>query len=245
MDNIISNIPLFNKLLAIKDISSMSDVEILNFIKGPLFELSLLIFIFGLLYKLFKILTLGIPKNRAKPKGSPTFSAIKMLLMKPIYVFGFRDVLTKRAITFLNGFLFHIFFILLIFFIPWHAFIWDKLFSVELPYFNGAISNILAYGALVTLIILWVYRLVNPVTKLLTTFDEHFANFLIVAVLISGIIANKWAGDGVYPTLLSLHILIAELLIIYIPFSRLSHFMTYFISTYLYGRSIGISGARE
>ena len=239
------DLSFFNELSNIMQIGNMSDIERLNFIKGPLFSLSLIIFTFGLAYKFFRLLSLGIPANKAKPKGSPTASAIKMLFLKPWYVFGFKDVLAKRTITFINGFLFHIFFLLLIFFIPWHAFVWDKLLGVNLPYFNATISNIFAYGAVVTLIALWLSRISNPVTRLLTGKDEHIANFLILLVLISGIVANKWAGDAIYPKVLSAHILAAELLIIYIPFSRLSHFMTYFVSVVLYGRSIGIAGARE
>jgi len=240
-----TDITFFHDLLQVNNLASMSDVELLNFIKGPLFTLSLFIFIFGLVYKFFRLMLLGVPPNRAQAKGSPSGSALKMLFMKPFYIFGFRDVLSKRTVTFVNGFLFHIFFILLIFFIPWHAFVWEKIFTLELPYFSAMMSNVFAYGALITLLILWLSRMINPVTKLLTGADEHIANFLITLALISGIIANKWAGEGNYPLLLSAHILVAELLIIYIPFSRLSHFMTYFVSVVFYGRSIGISGARE
>jgi len=239
------DINFFQELSQISNIASMSDVELLNFIKGPLFTLSLFIFIFGLIYKFFRIFMLGIPTNKAKPKGSPFASTIKMLLLKPLYVFGFKDVLSKRTVTFIAGFLFHIFFLLLIFFIPWHEFVWEKILGIELFYFNATISNILAYGAVVSLVILWLSRFANPVTRLLSGKDEHFANFLILLVLISGIVANKWAGEANYPTVLSSHILLAEILLIYIPFSRLSHFMTYFVSVALYGRSIGISGARE
>ena len=236
---------LFSDFSSLGDLASLSDIERFNVIKGPLFELALLLFVFGLTYKLVRILMLGIPPERAKPKGNPALSAFKMLGMKPFYVFGFGDVVAKRTGTFVNGILFHLFFLLLIFFIPWHAFVWEKMTGVAFPYVSAALSNIFAYGALVTLLLLWLSRMLHPVTRLLTGKDEHVANFLIVLTLVTGIVANKWAGEGIYPTLLGAHILAAEVLIVYIPFSRLSHFMTYPVSLLFYGRSIGISGARE
>lgn len=229
----------------LSQVPSMSDVELLHFVKSDLFYATMMIFVFGLLYKSARIFVLGIPKNRAKPKGSPFWATVKILLLKPYFVLSFKDIRIRRAVTVIAGIIFHIAFLLLIFFIPQHSFVWYKLTGVQLPYFGAAISNILAYGAVIALLALWINRVISPVTRILTGKDEHIANFLILLALITGIFANTWAGSGAYPKVLTLHILAAEALIVYIPFSRLSHFLTYFYSLAFYGRSLGISGARE
>ena len=229
----------------LSQLPDMSDVEILDFVKGDLFYLSILVFVFGLFYKSARIFMLGIPKNRAKPKGSPVVSAFRILVQKPWYVVSFKELRVRRMVTIVCGTLFHITFLLLIFFVPQHTFVWESLTGVHLPYFPAALANLVAYGAAITLIALWIVRVASPVTRILTASGEHIAGFLILAVLISGIFAATWAGAGAYPKILTIHILAAELLIIYIPFSRLSHFLTYFYALAFYGRSLGISGVRE
>ncbi len=99
----------------------------------------------------------------------------------------------------------------------------------------------LAYSALLSLFALTVHRVFNPVLKLLTGRDEYFANALIGVVLFTGLFASKWSGGGLYVWMLNLHMLSAITLIIYIPFSRLSHFVYYFLSVFFYGWQVKLA----
>ncbi|MCS7285507.1 MAG: hypothetical protein NZ527_07295, partial [Hydrogenobacter thermophilus] len=137
------------------------------------------------------------------------------------------EIFSRRAVNYVGGFLFHLGFIGLTFLVPAHALLWQEITGLPMPTMPNIISDILAYAALGSLVVLTVHRALNPVLKLLTGKDEYFANFLIAIVLFTGLLATRWAGSG-YVWLLSLHMLLADLLIIYIPFSRLSHFIYYY-----------------
>ena len=104
------------------------------------------------------------------------------------------------------------------------------------------IADILAYSALGSLFALTIHRMFNPVLKLLTGKDEYFANTLIGIVLFTGLFASRWSGGGLYIWMLNIHMLCAVILIAYIPFSRLSHFVYYFLSVFFYGLNVGRRG---
>ncbi|GAB6066605.1 hypothetical protein JCM9492_17010 [Aquifex pyrophilus] len=222
---------------------SLIDVQVYDFIRGPLLKFAILIFFVGIAYRFFRVLILGLPKDFAKPKGNPPLKAVEKIVLKPAQAWRFfREVFAHRGIQYVGGFLFHIGFLGLTFFVPQHAFLWKEIIGFEPPYMPQVVADILAYAALGSLFALTVHRMFNPVLKLLTGKDEYVANILIGIVLFTGIFATRWSGGGLYVWMLNIHMLSAVLLIIYIPFSRLSHFVYYFVSVFYYGWNVGKRG---
>jgi nitrate reductase gamma subunit len=220
----------------------MSDVAFYDFVRGPFLKLALFVFFIGIAYRFFRVVFLGLPKDYAKPKGNPYYMALKKIVIKPTMGWTFNEIFSRRAINFIGGFLFHLGFLGLTFLVPAHAFLWQEITDLPIPGVPNIVSDLLAYSALGSLIALTVHRALNPVLKLLTGEDEYLANFLIGAILFTGILATKWAGGGFYVWILSTHMFLADLLILYIPFSRLSHFVYYFLSVGFMGWNAGKRG---
>ncbi|MEJ5338145.1 MAG: hypothetical protein ACK42C_03425 [Aquificaceae bacterium] len=220
----------------------MTDVAFYDFVRGPLLRFALFVFFLGIAYRFFRVLFLGLPPDYAKPKGNPYLMAVKKIVIKPTMGWTFNEIFSRRAINFIGGFLFHLGFIGLTFFVPAHALLWKEITGIPFPVLPNIVSDILAYAALGSLIALTMHRALNPVLKLLTGKDEYFANFLIAMILFTGLLATRWAGGGSYIWLLSLHMFLADLLILYIPFSRLSHFVYYFLSVGFMGWNAGKRG---
>ncbi|AAC07057.1 hypothetical protein [Aquifex aeolicus] len=219
------------------------DVKVYDFVRSYLLPVSVYVFFIGILYRFFRVIILGLPHDRSKPKGHPFLKAVEKVTFKPTQAWRFfGEVFAHRGIQYVGGFLFHIGFLGLTFFVPQHAFLWKKIIGFEFPYMPQIVSDILAYAALGSLVALTVHRIFNPVLKLLTGSDEYIANTLIGIVIFTGLLANNWAGGGNYVWLVTLHMLSAALLIIYIPFSRLSHFVYYFVSVFYYGWKVGRRG---
>ena len=65
-------------------------------------------------------------------------------------------------------------------------------------------------------------RLTHRVLRLLSNFDDYFSWFIATLVILTGLIATAHVG-GPYPTLLGLHILSFDLLLIWFPFGKLMH----------------------
>ena len=221
----------------------MIDVKVYDFIRGPLLQLALYVFFIGISYRFFRALFLGIPRDYAPPKGKPLLKAFEKITLKPTQAWRFfREVFAHRAVQYIGGFLFHIGFLGLTFFVPQHAFLWKEIVGIEPPYMPQLIADILAYSALGSLFALTIHRMFNPVLKLLTGKDEYFANTLIGIVLFTGLFASRWSGGSLYIWMLNIHMLCAVILIAYIPFSRLSHFVYYFLSVFFYGLNVGRRG---
>ncbi len=82
--------------------------------------------------------------------------------------------------------------------------------------------NVLVAG----LLLLLLYRLMHPVTRLISRAGDYAATLLVFLVMLSGCLALARA----YEPLRLLHLLLAELLLIYFPFSTLMHAFTFTVS---------------
>ena len=189
----------------------MIDVKVYDFVRGPLLEFALYFFFAGIAYRFIRVLLLGLPKDYAKPKGNPLAKALEKIALKPTQGWRFFiEVFAHRGIQYVGGFLFHVGFLGLTFFVPQHSFLWKEIIGFELPYMPQLIADILAYSALLSLFALTVHRIFNPVLKLLTGKDEYFANFLIGTIIFTGLLASRWSlqvaaeddGEAVHAALL-------------------------------------------
>jgi len=221
----------------------MTDIHFYDFVRGSLLQFAIYFFFVGLAYRLIRVLLLGLPGDFTKPKGNPLVKATEKIIFKPSQSWRFfREVFAHRGVQYIGGFLFHIGFLGLTFFVPQHAFLWKQIIGIEFPHVPQIVADLLAYAAIGSLFVLTIHRMLNPVLKLLTGKDEYFANFLIGMVLFTGLLATRWSGGSSYIWILNIHMLSAVILIIYIPFSRLSHFIYYFVSIFFYGWNVGKRG---
>jgi nitrate reductase gamma subunit len=65
-------------------------------------------------------------------------------------------------------------------------------------------------------------RLTHRVLRLLSNFDDYFSWFITTLVIVTGLMATAHFG-GRYETLLGLHILSFDVLLLWFPFGKLMH----------------------
>lgn len=83
-----------------------------------------------------------------------------------------------------------------------------------------------------------IRRLTDPNVKILTTASDYIVLAIALAPFITGYIAyHQWAG---YKSWLIIHILCGEIMLIAIPFTKLSHFVLFFCSRIQLGMDYGI-----
>jgi nitrate reductase gamma subunit len=88
------------------------------------------------------------------------------------------------------------------------------------------------------LILLWLHRVLNPVTRLLSDLDDHVGTILVFLVMLTGCLALAQS----FEPLRLLHLFLAELLLIYFPFSKLMHTFTFILSRGYTGATMGRKG---
>ena len=88
-----------------------------------------------------------------------------------------------------------------------------------------------------------VRRIVNPVQRLLSRFDDYFSWAVTFLPVLTGVIAASHLGAR-YETLLALHVLSVNLLLIWLPFGKLMHWLLVFITRAQTGAHLNHRGAQ-
>lgn len=135
-------------------------------------------------------------------------------------------------------FVFHIGIIGVFLFLSAHNLIFEKAFGFSLAVLPQPIADILGWGAVISAIFLAVRRMVMPEVRIMTTISDYAILLLSAAPLVTGLICRyEPAGYSIW---LIVHILSGEILLIAIPFTRLSHILLFFLSRAQLGMDFGI-----
>jgi len=207
-----------------------------QFIDGPLWYFSLGVFIIGVLFRLFSILRAGLKKDLSPARGGAVAGALRNVFTRSI---PRRDVATRGRLVLVAGYLFHLGLFALLFFAQPHVdFLAERITGFgwpALPYWAFIVSAEIAF---IGLLILWLHRMLHPVTRLLSSADDHVGTGLVFLVMLTGCLALAQSFEG----LRLLHLFLAELLLIYFPFSNLMHAFTFAFSRSYSGAVMGRKG---
>jgi nitrate reductase gamma subunit len=220
--------------------------DVLEFARGPLFQVALLVFIGGMLYRLTRILLLGWQRDRVPARGSKAGGVIRTYLKGALiwpFIPWVRRTFTKNPVIYLAGGLFHLALFVVIFLGTAHMLVWKSLLGFGWGTLPLPIVDWLAAVGIVAMVALLINRLVNPVLKLISG-PAEWLNWLIVFVpMLTGYLMTHHLFFA-YEVLFSLHMLSVDVLLIWIPLSRISHFMFYFFARTIHGGEFGKRGVR-
>jgi nitrate reductase gamma subunit len=224
----------------------MSWNDVLEFARGPLFQVSLLVFVGGMLYRLVRVLLLGWQRDRVPARGSKLGGVLRSYLKGALiwpFIPWVKRTFTRNPVIYLAGGLFHLALFVVILLGTAHMLVWKSLLGFGWPTLPLPIVDWLAAVGIVAMVALFINRLVHPVLKLLSG-PAEWLNWLFVFVpMVTGYIMTHHLFFP-YEMLFSLHMLSVDLLLIWIPFSRISHFMFYFFSRTIHGVEFGKRGVR-
>jgi len=158
--------------------------------------------------------------------------------------FGTHGWRTQPVITLLF-FGFHIGAVLVpIFLLGHNVFLRDKL-GFSFFTLNPFAADVLTWTALICALFLIARRLLLPHVRIMTTMYDYTLLLISVAPFATGLLARYHTG-GDYSFWLNMHIFYGELLLIAIPFTRLSHIFLFFASRAQLGMDFGIKrGGRK
>jgi len=215
--------------------------EILIFTRGPLFKISLLIFIAGMVYRLVRVIFLGWRRDKVPPKGSKV-KGIATSFLKGAIIWPFipwvKNTFSKRPLIYIAGGIFHLGLIVVLIFGTAHMLVWKNLLGFGWPTLPLPIVDWMAAITIVAMVILFINRLINPVLRLISGPSE-WANLLLVFLpMLTGYIMTHHLWFR-YEVIYSLHMISVDVLLIWIPLSRISHFIFYFFSKTIHGADFG------
>ncbi len=219
----------------------MNWTAFLEFTRGPLFYFALLFFLLGMGYRLFRILLLGWSRDRAPSMGSKLAGVVKSYL-KGFLILPFwpwvKGTFMKNPVMYLAGALFHLGLFVVIFLGTPHMLVWKSLLGFGWPTLALPYVDWLAVVALVSMLVLLLYRWKNPVTRLISGPAEVLNWLFVFLPLLTGYVMTHHLFHP-YEMLYGFHMLTVDWLLIWIPLSRISHFMFYFFSRTGHGVEFG------
>lgn len=215
-------------------------MDLLSFARGPALQWSLVIMVFGLAWRLTGILLLKKKPDFSEPRYKDTFHGRMLMIMRRMW--PKEEFVRNSLLDLALGYVFHIgLFVVVFFFLPHILFIKDitGLSWPNLP--NGVIFFVGAI-TVAALFALLMQRIMTPVKRLLSNFDDYFSWFVTTAPLITGLLASAHVGAR-YETLLAIHLLTVALLFVWLPFGKLFHTVMVFVSRGATGGAFERKGA--
>ena len=216
-------------------------MSLLEFARGPALEGALFIFVLGIFWRLIGALTASPRILLSKPRRRDTTAAgIRAILTRSWPLEEFHNIIWFQHYS---GYLWHIsFFIVLLLFQPHIAF-FTGITGLSWPGLPNNVILVVAAIAVATLIALLVRRLRHPVLRQISNADDYISWAVTILPLITGFMAYAHTGPR-YETLLALHILSVELLMIWFPFGKLMHAVLVFPARFQIGAAFGRRGVR-
>lgn len=216
-------------------------MELLGFARGPGLQIAVTVFVAGLIWRLVHIwLTTKKVDLSASRQGGERGGGIRAIFSR------FRHHEAFRART-RNGMLLaytmHIGLALVIFGSAPHILFIESFTGLSWTPLPTVVIHTAAALTLAAMLVSISRRLSHPVLKLISNFDDYFTWLVTVLPVITGLMAVAHVGAR-YETLLALHILSVEVLLIWFPFGKLMHSFIAFGSRYATGVTFTHKGAR-
>ncbi|MGE5467560.1 MAG: hypothetical protein ACM3Y9_09075 [Ignavibacteria bacterium] len=216
----------------------MSCLEILTWARGPGLALALGVGLFGVLLRVIEIQALGRKPDLATPRDITPGSGWRTVLSRSLPPPG----MMKRApLTYFGGYVFHIGLAIAVFGFAPHIELIKGLFGIRWPGLPNLFVDLATIAAIVAMVAVLAGRLVDPVKRLLSGFGDWLAWALTFLPLVTGYAAFHHMLDE-YTLLLAIHVLSVDLLLALLPFTKLFHVFSLFISRWYNGDIAGRKG---
>ncbi len=192
-----------------------------NFVSGPLAWLAFIIFFGGSLYRLITLFILVHKKERF----IYSYISLKYSLRSILHwsmPFATENMRRHPLFTIVT-FEFHICLVLTPLFLLAHITMIDESWNLSWWNLPEGITQVMTVIVIASCAFFLIRRLVSPEVQYVTSASDYVILSIVDAPFITGFLAYyQWLG---YQTFVILHILSAEIMLVAIPFTRLSHML--------------------
>jgi nitrate reductase gamma subunit len=194
----------------------------LTWVRGTGLNIALGIFVLGTLWRLFEIYTLGRKPDLAVPRHRAGASGLHTMFRRSVPPPG---MFKRSPISYVGGYVFHIGLFVIVFLFAQHIKLIETLTGLSWPNLPTQLIDATAVVTLATMLLVLVERINKLVKRFLSTFEDYAAWALTFLPILTGYLASRHLLLP-YTTMLALHILSAELLLVFLPFTKLIHVFT-------------------
>ena len=214
----------------------LTSIEVYNFLKGPMVWLAFLVFIGGSVFRVISLIMLA-----KKDKVVYPYLSLKYAFRSFIHwliPFGSRNMrlhpwMTFFAFTFHTGLLFTP-----VFLYP-HIVLWHEAWGIRWWSLPENIADIITLIVILCCIFFILRRIFASEVRFVTYASDYFIIGIAAAPFVTGFLAFHQLVAP-YRLMLMLHILLGEIMLIAIPFTRLSHMLSFWLTRAHTGSEFGV-----
>ena len=220
-----------------------------DFIRGPLVWVAFLVFILGTVYQVYRFYRLSRPKARyllrvpfgkppKDPDEPPDEPPLTWWQQMRLSVVGINPIMISVTTVF------HLALVLTPFFVLGHNVLLDLAWHVSLPSLPEAFADGLTAVVIAGGIFFLLRRLFLARVRSISTPYDFLVLLIATAPFITGFLAYHHLFD--YDTVIVLHILAGEIMLMAVPFTKLVHMPYFFINRFVlvHENTLGAGGNR-
>jgi nitrate reductase gamma subunit len=217
-------------------------MTLLDFARGPGIQYASLVMIAGMCWRVTGILLLRRRLHYAASRTSwlgRVGGGAALIFTRSI---PRRTFWPRIGVSMALSTVFHVGFLLIVFGGAPHILVIHNLTGLTWPNLPKGVVVVVSGLTLASMIALLARRVMHPVTRLISTVDDYLTWLTVFLPVLTGILLS---GETIasYETLLALHILSVEAMMIWLPFGKLMHGALVFASRGAMGFNFARRGA--
>jgi nitrate reductase gamma subunit len=210
----------------------------LTWVRSTGLNIAIGIFVLGTLWRLIEIYSLGRKPDLAVPRHRTGASGLHTMFRRSVPPPG---MFKRSATSYVAGYVFHIGLFIIVFLFAQHIKLIHELTGLSWPGLPSQFIDATAIVTLATMLLVLAERINKPVKRFLSTFGDYAGWALTFLPVLTGYLASRHLLFS-YTWMLALHILSVELLLIFLPFTKLIHVFTLWGSRWYNGDVNGKKG---
>ncbi len=212
-----------------------SDPSLYTFARGPMVWIAFIAFFVGMLYRIYSILQMAKREKIIFPYLSVKYTLRSLLhWLVPYASISMRRHPWFTAITFA----FHISLLAVAIFLKAHVELWQESWKISWWSLPVGLGDFLTIIVLVCLILLVLRRLSQRDVKFLTSRSDYIVLTIVALPFLTGFLAHHELLLE-YKIMLTIHMIAGELMLIAVPFTKLSHMFVFFLTRAHTGSEFG------
>lgn len=191
-----------------------------QFVSGPLVWIAFIVFVGGMVYQFVTML-----RSAQKDKVIYPYMSLKYSLRSLfhwIIPFASRNMRARYEVTIVT-FVFHICLVLIPIFLLAHVAMFAFAWGAKWVVISEGAANYMTLAVILACVFFFLRRLMLPEVKFVTDVSDYVLLAIAFAPFATGFAANRQWFD--YETTIIIHMICGSLMLMVIPFTRLSHML--------------------
>lgn len=223
-------------------------MDTLLFARGPMLWLAVACFVLGCLWRLLGLLRLPSAKPLSPARADrPSMARLATMARHMLPRRGLWD--TPTLVT-INPYVFHLGLAVIVFgYRPHIAFI-ERYLGLHWPALPDTVIYLAAGATIASLLLALFMRLVNRTLRRLSGPDDYVSWAIVFVIVMTGMVVSAFptmlaaSGSPRYPLMLALHLLAFESMLLWFPFGKLFHALSWVVGRAQWGAFAARRGVR-